>query len=147
MRRNRMRGGRSVSSAASVVEKAILPGSAHQQMIAKTWMNSGQPSSDADSDLFGLDWGDDPTTTINSVTERNDEIRGGTELLAFVDSCAFDKVLTKSVCTAYLLEASWFKGAKRVPYQALRAETLSSRDKRWKQYEHHFGKSRTCASR
>ena len=28
-----------------------------------------EPSSDADSDLFGLDWGDDPITTINSVTE------------------------------------------------------------------------------
>ena len=38
-----------------------------------------EPSSDADSDLFGLDWGDDPITTINSVTERNDKIRGGKE--------------------------------------------------------------------
>ena len=35
-----------------------------------------EPSSDADSDLFGLDWGDDPIATINSVTERNDKIRG-----------------------------------------------------------------------
>ena len=34
-----------------------------------------EPSSDADSDLFGLDWGDDPATTINSVTERNDRTR------------------------------------------------------------------------
>ena len=32
-----------------------------------------EPSSDADSDLFGLDWGDDPITTINSVTERKDK--------------------------------------------------------------------------
>ena len=40
-----------------------------------------QPSSGADSDLFGLDWSDDPTTTINSVTERNDRTRGGKELL------------------------------------------------------------------
>ena len=47
-----------------------------------------EPSSDGDSDMFGLDWGDDPTTTINSVTERNDGIRGGKELLAFVDSGA-----------------------------------------------------------
>ena len=30
-----------------------------------------EPSRDADSDLFGLDWGDDSITTINSVTERN----------------------------------------------------------------------------
>ena len=44
-----------------------------------------EPSSDADSDLFGLDWGDDPTATINSVTERNDKTRGGKELLAFVE--------------------------------------------------------------
>ena len=28
---------------------------------------------DADSDLFGLDWGNDPIATINSVTERNDK--------------------------------------------------------------------------
>ena len=27
-----------------------------------------EPSSDADSDLFGLDWGDDTIATINSVT-------------------------------------------------------------------------------
>ena len=44
-----------------------------------------EPSSDADSDLFGLDWGDDSTTTINSVTERNDGTRGGKELVSFVD--------------------------------------------------------------
>ena len=31
-----------------------------------------EPSSDADSDLFGLDWCDDPILTVNSVTERND---------------------------------------------------------------------------
>ena len=34
-----------------------------------------EPSSDADSDLFGLDWGDDPIATINSVTERIAGIR------------------------------------------------------------------------
>ena len=39
-----------------------------------------EPSSDADSDLFGLDWGDDPIATINSVTERDDRTRGGKEL-------------------------------------------------------------------
>ena len=44
-----------------------------------------EPSSDADSDLFGLDWGDDPIATINSVTERNDRTRGGKELRAFVE--------------------------------------------------------------
>ena len=53
-------------------------------------------SSDADSDLFGLDWGDGPITTINSVTERNDRTRGGKELLAFVGSGAVDNVLPKS---------------------------------------------------
>ena len=52
-----------------------------------------EPSSDADSDLFGLGWGDDPTATNNSVTERNDRTRGGKELLAFVDSGAVDNVL------------------------------------------------------
>ena len=31
-----------------------------------------EKSSDADSDLFGQDWGDDTIMTINSVTERND---------------------------------------------------------------------------
>ena len=77
-----------------------------------------EPSSDADSDLFGLDWGDDSTTTINSVTERNDRTRGGKELLAFVDSSAVDNVLSKSVRTEYPLEATsksqggvCFKGA------------------------------------
>ena len=65
-----------------------------------------QPSSDADSDLFGLDWSDDPIATINSVTERNDRTRGGKEMLAFVDSGAVDNVLPKSVCTEYHLEAT-----------------------------------------
>ena len=58
-------------------------------------------SSDADSDLFGLDWGDDPIATINSVTERNDRTRGGKELMAFVDAGAVDNVLPKSACTEY----------------------------------------------
>ena len=77
-----------------------------------------EPSSDADSDLFGLDWGDDPVATINSVTERNDKVHGGQELLAFVNSGAVDNVLPKSVCTEYPLEATsksqsgvGFKGA------------------------------------
>ena len=70
-------------------------------------------SSDADSDLFGLDWGDDPIATINSVTVRNDRTRGGQELLAFVDSCAVDNLLPKSVCTEY----TW----KRLPQVAERS--------------------------
>ena len=57
-----------------------------------------EASSDADSNLFGLDWGDDPTTTIDSVTERNGRTRGGKELLAFVDSGAVDNVLPPSQC-------------------------------------------------
>ena len=88
MRRNRVRGRRSVSFATGVVEKAILPGPAHQGMIVRTWMK--EPSSDADSDLFGLDWGDDNIANTNSVTEGTDRTRGGKELLAFVDSGAVD---------------------------------------------------------
>ena len=65
-----------------------------------------EPFSDADSDLFGLDWGGDLVVTINSVTERNDRTRSGKELLAFVDSSAVDNVLPKSVCTVYPLEAT-----------------------------------------
>ena len=56
-----------------------------------------RPYSDADGDLFGLDWGDDPIATINSVIERNDRTRGGKELLAFVDSGAVDNVLPNSM--------------------------------------------------
>ena len=48
-----------------------------------------EPSSDADSDLCCLDWGDDPITTINSDV--------GKELLVFFDSDAVDNVLF-SVC-------------------------------------------------
>ena len=82
-----------------------------------------EPSSDADSDQFGLDWCEDPIAIINSVTARNDKIRGGKELLAFVDSGAVDNVLPKSVCTEYPLEAtskwqrrSWFQGGERVTH-------------------------------
>ena len=105
-----------------------------------------EPSSDADRDLFGLDWGDDPIATINSVTDRT---RGGQELWAFVDSGAVDNVLPKSVCTEYHQEATsksqsgvGFKGANG-SHQALWAATVSSQDKRWKQCEHHLG-SRGC---
>ena len=107
-----------------------------------------EPSSDADSDLFGLGWGDDPIATINSVTERNDRTRGGKELLAFVDSGAVDNVLPKSACTEYPLEATWksqsgvgFKGAhgSHIKHYGQRRP-----DKRWKQHEHHLG-SRGCA--
>ena len=108
-------------------------------------------SSDADSDLFGLDWGDDPIATINSVTERNDRTRGGKELLAFVDSSAVDNVLPKSVCTEYPLEATsksqsgvGIKGANGSHIKALWAAMFSSQDKRWKHYDHHVG-GRRCA--
>ena len=110
-----------------------------------------EPSSDADSDLSGLDWGDDPITTINSVTERNYRTRGGKELLALVDPGAVDNVLPKSVCTEYPPEAIsksqsgiGFKGANGVAHQALWATAFSSQDKRWKQHEHHMG-GRRCA--
>ena len=36
-----------------------------------------EPPSDADSDLFGLDWCDDPVVTIDSVTDRSDRNRCG----------------------------------------------------------------------
>ena len=62
-----------------------------------------EPSSDADSDLFGLDWADGPVLTIISVTERNDRTCSGKELLVFVDSGAVDNVLPK--CCA--LSFSW----------------------------------------
>ena len=88
-----------------------------------------EPSSDADSDLFGLDWGDDPIATINSVTERNDRTRGGKELLAFVDSGAVDNVLPKSVFTECHLEAT-SKSQSGVGFKG--AATVSSQDKRWK---------------
>ena len=42
MRRNRVRGRRSVSFASGVVERAILPGSARQRMIARMWMKAEQ---------------------------------------------------------------------------------------------------------
>ena len=58
--------------------------------------------------VISLVWigSDDPITTVNSVTERNDRTRGGKELLAFVDSGAVDNVLPKSVCTEYAPEAT-----------------------------------------
>ena len=107
-----------------------------------------EPSSDADSDLFGLDWGDDSIATINSVTERNDRTRSGKELLTFVDSCAVDNVLPKSVCTEYALEATsksqsgvGFKGANETHNKHYGKRR---QDKHWKQYEHHVG-GRRCA--
>ena len=116
MRRNRVRVRRSVSSATSVVERAKLcPSGDDCQDVVEV---GTEPYSGADTDLFGLDWSDDPIATINSVTERNDRTRGGKELLAFVDSGAVDSVLPMSVCTEYHLEATsksqsgvGFKGA------------------------------------
>ena len=142
VRRNRVRGRRSVSSATSVVERAILPGSAHQ------------PSSDADSDLFGLDWGDDPTATINSVTERNDRTRGGKELMAFIDSGAVDNVLPKSVCTEYPLEAT-SKSQSGVGYKGANGPHVKHHGQRRFRVKTSAGsnintppgKSRMCASR
>ena len=78
MRRNRVRVRRSVSSATGVVERVILPGSAHQGVIFRTWMKSEQsrPVMLTVICLVWI-WGDDPIATINSVTERNDRTRGG----------------------------------------------------------------------
>ena len=107
-----------------------------------------EPSSDADTDLFGLDCFDDPTTTINSVTERNDETRGGKELLAFVDSGAVDNVLTE-----YPLEATTksqsgvgFKGAngshiKHYGQRRFRVRTNAGSNMK------SLGRSQMCANR
>ena len=112
MRRNRVLVRRSVSSATGVVEGVILPGSAHQEMIVRTWMKSEQ-SRPAMLTVICVVW-------IGAMTppERNDRTRGGNELLAFVDSGAVDNVLPKSVCTEYFLEGTsksqsgvGFKGA------------------------------------
>ena len=102
-----MQARKSVSFATGVVERAILPGSAHQQMIARTWMKSEQ-SRPVMLTVICLVWIGAMTTitTIDSVMERNDRTRGGKELLAFVDSGAVDNVLPKSVCTEYPLEAT-----------------------------------------
>ena len=99
-----------------------------------------EPSSDADSDLFCLDWCDDPITTINSVTERNDRTRGGKELLAFVDSGAVDNVLSKSVCTEYPLEAT-SKSQSGVGFKGANGSHIKHYGQR---YEHHVG-GRRCA--
>ena len=90
MRRNRVQARKSVSFATGV-EREILPGFAHQQIDDCQDVDEvgTEPSSDADNDLFGLDWFDDPIATINSVTEQNDRIRGGKELLAFVLSTMY----------------------------------------------------------
>ena len=78
-----------------------------------------EPSRDADSDLFGLDWGDDPFMNINSVTSRSNRTRCGKELLASADSGAVDNVLPMMMCIEYPLEMTTksqsgvgFKGAK-----------------------------------
>ena len=72
-------------------------------------MKSGP--SDADSDLFGLDWDDDPIKTINSVTEQNDRSRGGKELLAFARLTLYFQVSVYRVSTGgdlQVAERSWF---------------------------------------
>ena len=105
------------------------------------------------SDLFGLDWGDDPIATINSVTERNDRTRGGKELLAFFDSGAVDNVLPRSSMYRVPLEATpksqsgvGFEGAngshiKHHGQRRFRVKTSagSNMNTTWK--------SRMCASR
>ena len=146
MRRNRVQARKSVSFATGVVERAILPGLCPSADDCQDVDEVGtEPSSDADSDLFGLDWVDDTITTINSVTERNDRTRGGKELVAFVDSGAVDNVLPKSVCTGYPLEATsksqsgvGFKGAngshiKHCGQRRFRVKTSAG-----KQCEHHL---------
>ena len=104
-----------------------------------------EPSSDTDSDLFGLDWSDDTMATINSVTERNDRTRGGKDLLAFVDSGAVDNVLPKSVCTEYPLEAT-FKSESGVGFKGANGSHIKHSGQRQFQVKTSTGKSRMCAS-
>ena len=79
----------------------------HQLRTVKAWMMS-ERSRPVMPTVICLVWtvGDDTITTINSVAERNDKIRGGKELLAFFDSGAVDNALPKSVCTEYPQEAT-----------------------------------------
>ena len=95
-----------------------------------------EPSSDADSDLFGLDWGDDPIATTNSVTERNDkfvvEKKCWHSLIPVRLTMCFPSQCVPSTPGAdiQVAERSWFQSSKRVTHQALWAATLSSQDKR-----------------
>ena len=77
--------------AAGVVERATLPGSAHQQMIARTLMKSeqGRPVM---LTVISLVWIGAMTPLRPSTQRQNSWWRGGKELLAFVDSGAVDKV-------------------------------------------------------
>ena len=84
-----------------------------------------------------------PFATINSVTERNDKIRGGKELLAFVDSGAVDNVLPKSVCTEYPLEATSKSQSGVARGRTGHTSSIMGSDKRWEQHEHHLG-GRRC---
>ena len=76
-------------------------------MIARTKLKSEQSRPEMPTAICLVwKWRDDPIVTINSVTERNDKIRGGKKLLTFDDSGAVDNVLLKSVCAEYPLEAT-----------------------------------------
>ena len=110
---------RNVSCATSAVARAIPPGCVHIRTSAQDVDEVGtEPPIDAHSDLFDLDWGDDPTASINSVTGRSDRARRGNVLPAFVDSGEVDNVLPQMVCAAYPVETTTksrsgvgFKGA------------------------------------
>ena len=62
-------------------ERVILPGSAHQGMIVRTWMKSEQ-SRPVMLTVICLVW-IGAMTPIATITDRNDRTRGGKELLAF----------------------------------------------------------------
>ena len=107
MRRNRVRVRRSVSSATGVVESVILPGSRNDcQDVDEV---GTEPFSDADSDLFGLDWGDDPSATINSVTERNVRTRDGNSLIPVrLTTCFPSQYVPSPGGDFQVAERSWF---------------------------------------
>ena len=70
-----------------------------------------EQSSDADSDLFGLDWDDEPDVSINSVVGQKDQAQLGRELVAFVDFGAVDNVLPRTLHNEYHLEKAAGEGA------------------------------------
>ena len=63
-----------------------------------------EQSSDADSDLFRLDWSDELRAITYSGASQTDHAQRSRELLAFVDTGACDKVLPKTQCIEYPLE-------------------------------------------
>ena len=63
-----------------------------------------EPSSDVDSDLFGLDWTEKPDMDLNSLVGQKDQARLDTQLLAFVGSGMVYNALSKTLRNEYPLD-------------------------------------------